>query len=189
MQKIFDAGCDAEEYQRQGKAFSFPDLTKQLCPQCKSDHLKKHGFYKRYLILLLFTGVILIRRYICNECGRTVSLLPSFAHPCRAYGIEPIVNVLTGFYVTEKRVCEIAGRGVCSRQLLRWFRIRIEQNINMLVMELTGILSLRAPPVTETDIGKRTMQFFLCIRSFNPEDISLKIFERTRKSYLSPLPG
>jgi hypothetical protein len=189
MQKAFDAGCSAKEYQKQGKEFTFPDLTKELCPHCKTDVLKKHGFYKRYLILLQFAGVILIRRYICKECGRTVSLLPSFAHPGRAYGIEPIIYVLTGFYVFGKRSCEVARSCACSRQLARWFCIRIEQNINMLVMGITEILSLRAPPVTETGIRKRVWQFFLCIRSFNAEDISLKIFEHTRKSYLSPLPG
>jgi len=189
MQKIFNAGVRAEEYQRQGKAFPFPDLTKELCLRCRSDFLKKHGYYKRYLILLQFAGMILIRRYICKECGRTVSLLPSFAHPGRAYGIEPIIYVLTGFYVSGKCICEIAGSSVCSRQLLRWFRMRIEQNINMLIMGITEVLSLRAPPVTETHKNKRVGQFFMFIRSFSAEDISLKIFEHTRKSYLTPLSG
>jgi hypothetical protein len=35
---------------------------------------------------------------------------------------------------------------------------------------------------------KRAGQFFECIRRLKPEDISLKIFEHTRKTYLSPLP-
>jgi hypothetical protein len=139
--------------------------------------------------LSCFAGFLLIRRYICKECKRTVSLLPSFAHPGRAYGIEPAIKALTDFYALGKRVCETVSGSVFSRQLLRWARIRIEQNINMLIMEITGILSLRAPPVTETGIKKRVGQFFLCIRSFKAEDISLKIFELTHKSYLSPLSG
>jgi hypothetical protein len=151
------------------------------------DRLKKHGFYKRYLILLRFFGILLIRRYICKECGRTVSLLPSFAHPGRAYGIEPAVHVLSRFYAKGKRICEIAAVTVCSRQQIRWFRIRAEQNINMLVMGITEILGLRAPPVTEMAIKKRAGQFFECIRSLDAEDISLKMYERTRKTYLSPL--
>jgi hypothetical protein len=96
---------------------------------------------------------------------------------------------LTDFYAEEMTVCGAVSRSpVCSRQLLRQFRIRIEHNLNMLIMELTVSASLRAPPVTETHIRKRVGQFFKCIRSFNAEDISLKIFERTRKTYLSPLP-
>jgi hypothetical protein len=130
----------------------------------------------------------LVRRYICKKCGRTVSLLPSFAHPGRAYGVEPIVRILTDFYTEGMSVSGATSRSaVCSRQLLRWFRIRVEQNLNMLIMALTATMSLRAPPVTEDFIRKRVGQFFECIRSFTAEDISLKIFERTRKTYLSPL--
>jgi hypothetical protein len=185
---MFDAGCSAEVYATQGRDFPFPDLTGELCPHCRSDLLRKHGFYVRYLIVLHYAGMILIRRYICKECGHTVSLLPSFAHPGRAYGIEPIIYVLTRFYADEKCVSETCAFSVCSRQLLRWFRLRLEQNLNMLIMGLTDVLSLRAPPVTAEAAKKRAGQFFECIRSLNAEDISLKIFERTRKTYLSPLP-
>jgi len=187
MQKLFHAECSAEDYQAQDKDFPFPDMTGELCPQCMKAYLKKHGFYKRYLILLLFAGMILIRRYICKECGRTVSLLPSFAHPGRAYGIEPAVHALSEFYTKGKRACEIAAAQVCSRQQLRWFRRRVEQNINMLIMGITDILSLRAPPATEEAIGKRVGQFFECIRRVEAKDISLKMFERTRRTYLTPL--
>ena len=38
--------------------------------------LKKHGYYKRYLILGVFVGYIRIRRYRCPVCGKTVSMLP-----------------------------------------------------------------------------------------------------------------
>jgi transposase-like protein len=188
MQQIFDAGCNAQIYAIQGRNFPFPDLTGELCPYCKADLLRKHGFYERYLILCRFEGIVVIRRYICKECGHTVSLLPSFAHPGRTYGIKPIVGVLTAFYADEKYVCKIARVCVCSRQLIRWFRLRIEKNLNLLIMELIEVCALRAPPVTEESAKKRAGQFFECIRRLKAEDISLKIFERTGKTYLSPLP-
>lgn len=189
MQRIFNAKCDAAEYQRQDKSFPFPDLTGEFCPHCRSALLVKHGFYKRYLILLHFSGTLLIRRHICKECGQTVSLLPSFAHPGRAYGIEPIIHVLSRFYMKGRRVCRVVQDCVCSRQQLRWFRMRIEQNLNMLVMGVTKIMDLRAPPVTDSLIKKRVGQFFECIQRLDAEDISLKLFERTRKTYLTPLSG
>jgi hypothetical protein len=187
MQQIFDAGCSAESYASQGRSFSFPDLTTHLCPQCLRDRLRKHGYYERYLILKVFEGTILVRRYICKECGHTVSLLPSFAHPGRAYGIEAIINVLTGFYVEGNTVSTLANSSVCSRQLIRWYRLRLKQNLSMLIMEVTAVCNLRAPPVTESDIRKRAGQFLKCIRSYNAKDISLKIHEHTNKTYLSPL--
>ena len=52
------------------------------CPQCHTKHpLTAHGFYTRTLIDLTFDGVIAVRRYLCQACKRTVSLLPEFALP------------------------------------------------------------------------------------------------------------
>jgi len=190
MQIVFDAGCSAEEYSAKGKDFLFPDLSGKRCPHCKKDLLKKHGYYRRYLVLTRFSGRILARRYICKECGRTVSLLPSFAHPGRAYGIEPIINALGAFYVDGLPVCGAASASaVCSRQLLRWFRIRMEENLGMLVMGLTEALCLRAPPVTKPGIKERAGEFLSFVRSSNAEDVSLKIHKHNRRTYLSPLPG
>jgi hypothetical protein len=52
------------------------------CPQCQAKHpLKAHGFYTRTLFDTGFDGAIRIRRYLCQACRRTVSLLPDFVLP------------------------------------------------------------------------------------------------------------
>ena len=52
------------------------------CPQCQTKHpLTAHGFYTRTLIDTAFDGVIRVRRYLCQACQRTVSLLPEFVLP------------------------------------------------------------------------------------------------------------
>src|SRR5271169_2853299 len=52
------------------------------CPQCRAKHpLTAHGFYTRTVIDTAFDGVIRVRRYLCEACRRTVSLLPEFALP------------------------------------------------------------------------------------------------------------
>src|ERR1700682_2250306 len=52
------------------------------CPQCQTKHpLTAHGFYTRTLIDAAFDGVIRVRRYLCQACQRTVSLLPEFVLP------------------------------------------------------------------------------------------------------------
>jgi hypothetical protein len=49
------------------------------CPQCHTKHpLTAHGFYTRTLVDTAFDGVIRVRRYLCQACQRTVSLLPEF---------------------------------------------------------------------------------------------------------------
>ncbi len=52
------------------------------CPQCRAKHpLTAHGFYTRTIIDTAFDGSIRVRRYLCEACRRTVSLLPEFALP------------------------------------------------------------------------------------------------------------
>jgi len=52
------------------------------CPQCQAKHpLTAHGFYTRTLIDAAFDGIIRVRRYLCQACRRTVSLLPEFVLP------------------------------------------------------------------------------------------------------------
>jgi hypothetical protein len=74
----------------------------------------------------------------------------------------------------------------CSRQLLLHYRRRFERNLNGLIMAITDVYTLRAPPVTEKkDARERARQLLSKIHS--AEDTSLKIYERTRMTYLSPL--
>jgi transposase-like protein len=52
------------------------------CPQCQSKRPPTaHGFYRRTIIDIAFDGPIRVRRYLCEACRRTVSLLPEFALP------------------------------------------------------------------------------------------------------------
>jgi hypothetical protein len=52
------------------------------CPQCQAKQpLVAHGFYTRTLVDAAFDGAIRVRRYLCEVCKRTVSLLPQFALP------------------------------------------------------------------------------------------------------------
>jgi len=52
------------------------------CPQCQAKRpLTAHGFYTRTLIDTDFDGPIPVRRYLCQNCQRTVSLLPEFILP------------------------------------------------------------------------------------------------------------
>ena len=52
------------------------------CPQCQVKRpLSAHGFYTRTLIGTDFDGPIPVRRYLCQSCQHTVSLLPEFVLP------------------------------------------------------------------------------------------------------------
>ena len=193
LQIMFDAGCTPALYQMQGKSFGFPDLTAELCLMCRKDYLKKHGFYDRDLITAGFEGRIKIRRYRCPGCRKTVSLLPSFCHPLRTYGILAIFGVLKEFYVRMSAACLavarfLAAAGVeISRQLLLHYRRRIEDNHGSLSMAATDAHALEEPLASK---GKNTKEKVRQLLSFIkcPQDDSLKIFKQTRTTYLTPFP-
>jgi transposase-like protein len=61
------------------------------CPQCAAKRpLTAHGFYRRTLVDTAFDGWIRIRRYLCQACHRTVSLLPEFVLPYLRFSITVI---------------------------------------------------------------------------------------------------
>jgi len=80
MQILHPFAGSVQEYTEQ---LSDPDQYRpRHCPQCQARHqLTAHGFYTRTLIDTGFDGIIRIRRYLCQACRRTVSLLPEFALP------------------------------------------------------------------------------------------------------------
>src|ERR1700689_2089530 len=73
------------------------------CPQCQAKHpLPAHGFYTRTLIDTAFDGVIRVRRYLCEACRRTVSLLPEFALPYLRSSISVIALFLVARLLQAK---------------------------------------------------------------------------------------
>jgi transposase-like protein len=73
----------AGSVQQYAEQLADPDCYRPgYCPQCQTKHpLTAHGFYTRTLIDAAFDGVIRVRRYLCQACQRTVSLLPEFVLP------------------------------------------------------------------------------------------------------------
>ncbi len=68
------------------------------CPQCQTKcPLTAHGFYTRTLIDTVFDGVIRVRRYLCQACQRTVSLLPEFVLPY----LRSSLAVIALFLITQ----------------------------------------------------------------------------------------
>jgi hypothetical protein len=86
MQILHPFTGSVEQYLEQ---LSDPDQHRPgCCPQCQAKQpLTAHGFYTRTLTDLAFDGLIRVRRYLCQFCRRTVSLLPEFALPYLRFSI------------------------------------------------------------------------------------------------------
>jgi transposase-like protein len=93
MQMLHPFAGSVEEYAEQ---LANPDHHRpRACPQCQARHpLSAHGFYTRTLIDVAFDGIIRVRRYLCQDCKRTVSLLPHFVLPYLRASIAVIAQFL-----------------------------------------------------------------------------------------------
>ena len=79
MEQLDDPGRDRPEH----------------CPQCRiQEPMRAHGFYRRTIVDEAFDGVIRVRRYLCEACRRTVSLLPEFVLPYLRFAIVVIAAFL-----------------------------------------------------------------------------------------------
>jgi transposase-like protein len=81
------------------------------CPQCQAKQpLAAHGFYTRTLIDSAFDGFIRVRRYLCEACRRTVSLLPEFAlnHDLMIQRVMPRIRKCEGIW-TDACFCLVSG--------------------------------------------------------------------------------
>jgi len=100
MQIIHDFKITAKKYYELGQNNDF--LHPEECPHCH-DQLQKHGFYHRYVITI--DGkcyLILIRRYKCQHCGRTVSILPAFLFPRFQRSLNYIVCCMKEYLLQKK---------------------------------------------------------------------------------------
>lgn len=97
--------------------------------------LRRHGFYTRNALTLLATYLIVIQRYYCPSCKKTVSLLPSFLAPRFQYSLSCIFFALFQFSVRRiqlHRIAEVindrAHRQELSHQQVSFYRKRIYDN-------------------------------------------------------------
>lgn len=80
MQILHPFRGSVPEYLAQLEDFETP--RPRSCPQCHANRpLTAHGLYTRTIVEPNFDGEIGVRRYLCEVCRRTVSLLPEFVLP------------------------------------------------------------------------------------------------------------
>src|SRR5688572_9321457 len=83
VQIIVQVRCTPEVYSTEQRYSGM--VRPRKCPNCgRASKLVALGYYERWLSGLSARDLrLLIRRFRCQGCGRTVSLLPDFAQPYR----------------------------------------------------------------------------------------------------------
>ncbi len=103
----------AGSVQQYAEQLADPDCYRPgYCPQCQTKHpLTAHGFYTRTLINAAFDGIIRVRRYLCQACQRTVSLLPEFVLPYLRSSLTVIALFLIARLLRGQTLHDATGTG------------------------------------------------------------------------------
>lgn len=196
MQQIMPIAESPQEYVSLGRAFPFPEP--ESCPY--SDclvpiPLKKHGFYVRYLIDANFHGEILIRRYYCPYCGRTVSYLPSFCLPYFQYSLLMIYLVLSGYFLNEFSLAQILAEIRANHKHVHWeeqhlslYIRRFLENLNRIKVGIRQLLPEVILPEEGPDKDKGIKKVLTIIKSGfkDIQTFTQRFFDSCRHSFMSP---
>ena len=107
-----------------------PYPTFNHCPLCGHFiNLRRHGYYQRHIPEGDKVWDLDICRYLCPQCGRTLSLLPWFLLPFFQYPRNTILMALRKHFMGQP------GE-IFSRQLLRFYVKRFNRNLNAIVSSI-----------------------------------------------------
>ena len=126
------------------------------CPQCHAKQpLTAHGFYTRTLIDAAFDGVIRVRRYLCQVCRRTVSLLPDFILPYLRSSVIVVAMFLVARLLcgqTIESAAAIAPQSMPYQRGQFWIR-----RFRAQTQTLCAALAALTPPTPAPDFVHRAL--------------------------------
>lgn len=153
MQMLHPFSGSIQQYQEE---LSDPDRYRpRYCPQCEAKRpLTAHGFYCRTLEEIGFDGVIRVRRYLCQCCRRTVSLLPEFALPYLRASILAIALFLIARLLQAQTLRAAAVQALMAYQRGQFWVRRFRRQAEALCGALAGM----ARPTPATDFVDRALR-------------------------------
>lgn len=123
------------------------------CPQCQAKRpLTAHGFYTRTLIDVAYDGILRVRRYLCQSCQRTVSLLPEFVLPYLRSSILFIALFLLARLLHTQTLTAAAKASMPYQRGQFWIR-RFRQQAAALCVALARL----AKPTPAPDFVRRAL--------------------------------
>lgn len=197
LQQIFFTSVSPYEYARQGVDFDFPCPETCLNPECLMPITpKKHGFYERNCLDFTYRGTILIRRYYCPYCGKTISYLPSFCLPYYQYSLVIIYLVITNYIesgMSYARIVQQFREHYPDLQLdvqhIEFYLLRFLMNLNAIQVGLRHFWPDMVLPDFGLDIKKGAKKILHIVNDGFGEihTFSQRFFEQCKRSFMSPL--
>ena len=87
--------------------------------------MRGHGFYNRQVCGLSEEWILIwVRRYLCRDCGHTMSRLPDWLHPWRWYAAAVIIEALCRDLILGETARAIGVRFGRSGDASQWRSLR-----------------------------------------------------------------
>lgn len=192
MQKIFITNAPPSSYAEKNEML-FPNAPEKCpMPGCQMPiEMKKHGFYKRYIISHGYSGYIHIRRYLCSCCGHTLSYLPSFVIPYFQYSVCYILGFLDGFFKAGKSLRQYVfwfrkKNGDFSRRHFRYYISRLFKNKELIQYFLNLDCQGMIPEEDALNSQMFAKEFLRKALRLQPHNFSYRFHNTTGKSILAP---
>ncbi len=121
---VTEFGCTVQAYVDGCCQLVFP--RPDACPHCHApDVLIGHGFYQRKALEPTQTYAVRVKRWYCNACHGTTSLLPSFLLRFRHYLLDVIQSVVVTRFEDAASWAQVSQRcavedAPSSRAIRRW---------------------------------------------------------------------
>jgi len=117
---------------RSGGAPSVEELRPRFCTQCGQVardggrlRVQGHGCYSRQVCGLSEGWIVIwVRRYLCRDCGHTMSCLPDWLHPWRWYAATVIIEALYRHLILGETARAVSVRFRRSRDASEWRSLR-----------------------------------------------------------------
>ena len=111
---------------------SVEELRPRFCTQCGRlardggrVRVQGHGFYSRQVCGLSEGWIVIwVRRYVCRDCGHTMSRLPDWLHPWRWYAAAVIIEALYRHLILGETARLISVRFGRSGEASEWRSLR-----------------------------------------------------------------
>jgi hypothetical protein len=111
---------------------SVEELRPRFCGQCgqlardgERVRVQGHGLYSRQVCGLSEGWIVIwVRRYLCRECGHTMSRLPDWLHPWRWYAATVIIEALYRHLILRESACAIGMRFGRRHESSGWRSLR-----------------------------------------------------------------
>ena len=156
MQILLPLSCSVQRYAEEN--VNVDRYRPDHCPLCDArDPLTGHGFYCRTLVDVAFDGIIRVRRYLCNFCKRTTSLLPDVALPWLRCSVSVIAlflvaRLLSG--LTLLAAARAAGQQTMPYQRGQFWIRRFQKQAPALSLALAA----RVAPPAAADFVSRALR-------------------------------